>query len=99
MFRLSLVVANRGYFSSGGTQASLCSGLSCCGAWALGCVGSVFVAHRLSCPEARAIFPDQGSNPCALYWQVDSSALDHWGSLYPLRLSKLALDNPSTRKA
>ena len=35
-------------------------------AWA-----SAVVAHRLSCPVTCRIFPDQGSNPCSLHWQVD----------------------------
>ena len=30
------------------------------------------VAHGLSCSAACGIFPDQGSNPCALHWQADS---------------------------
>ena len=34
--------------------------------------GSVVVAHGLSCSAACGIFPDQGSNPCPLRWQVDS---------------------------
>ena len=29
-------------------------------------------AHGLSGSEARAVFPDQGLNPCPLHWQVDS---------------------------
>ena len=37
--------------------------------WSL---GSVVVVHRLSCSEACEIFPDQGSNPCLLHWQMDS---------------------------
>ena len=32
--------------------------------------GSV-VGHRLSCPTAGGVFPDQGSNPCPLRWQAD----------------------------
>ena len=36
------------------------------------CVGSVLVAHGLSCSVACGIFPDQGSNPCFLHWQADS---------------------------
>ena len=28
------------------------------------------MTHRLSCSKARGIFPDQGSNPCRLYWQA-----------------------------
>ena len=35
-------------------------------------VGSVVVAHGLSCSAARGIFPDQGLNPCPLHWQADS---------------------------
>ena len=34
--------------------------------------GSVVVAHGLSCSTACGIFPDQGSNPCPLHWQLDS---------------------------
>ena len=41
--------------------------------------GSAALAHRLCCPAARGIFPDQGSNPCLLHWQVDSSPLSHHG--------------------
>ena len=70
--------------SNWGVWASHCSGFSCCRAWALGGMGSVVAApgpwstglivvvHRLSCPEAWGIFTDQGSNWCALHWQVDS---------------------------
>ena len=66
--------------------------LSCCGARALGhlgsaavapglwSVGSVVVAHGLSSP-ACAIFPDQGSNPCLLHWSVDSLPPGHLGKL------------------
>ena len=43
--------------------------------------GSLVVAHRLSCSEARGIFPSQGSNPCLLHWQAVSSPLSHQGSL------------------
>ena len=34
--------------------------------------GSVAVAHRLSCPAACGIFPDQGLNPCCLNLLVGS---------------------------
>ena len=73
--------------------------LLCCGTRALGRVGLITVAHRLSscssqalstgltvvayglsCSVACEIFPDQGSNPCLLHWQVDSLPLDHQGS-------------------
>ena len=33
---------------------------------------SVVAVHGLSCSAACGIFPDQGSNPCPLHWQVDS---------------------------
>ena len=52
----------RGLLSSCGAWASHCGGFSCCRASALGHTGSVVVAHRLSCPTAHGIFPDQGSN-------------------------------------
>ena len=35
------------------------------------------MAHELSCSVACGIFPDQGSNPCPLHWQVDSQPLRH----------------------
>ena len=44
----------------------------CCRAQALGACASVVVALGLSCSSACGIFPDQGSNPCSLHWQVDS---------------------------
>ena len=42
--------------------------------------GSIVVAHRLSCCEGCGILPDQGSNPCLLYWQAGSPALRYQGS-------------------
>ena len=36
------------------------------------CLGSVAVAHGLSCSTACGICHDQGTNPCPLHWQVDS---------------------------
>ena len=64
-----------------------CVGFSCCGAQAPGRVGfsscsPQALGHRLnscgahgpSCSEACGIFLDQGSNPCLLHWQVDSTA-------------------------
>ena len=52
---------------------------------------SLVAEHRLqmcrlsSCgsraqPLRGGILPDQGSNPCALHWQVDSQPLRHQGS-------------------
>ena len=79
---LSLVVA------SGGHSSSRCAGLSLSRPVLLGSTGSrragsVIVAHGPSCSAACGIFPDQGSNPCALHWQADSEPLRHQGS--PLR--------------
>ena len=76
---LSLVVA------SGGHSSSRCVGLSL--SWPLLLrstgsrrAGSVVVAHGPSCSATCGIFPDQGSNPCPLYWQADSQPLHHQGS-------------------
>jgi len=44
------------------------------GAWA-----SRVVMRWLSCSETCGIFADQGSNSRLLYWQVDSSPLNHPG--------------------
>ena len=38
------------------------------------------VAHGLSCPVARGMVPDQGSNPRLPHWQVDAYPLQHQGS-------------------
>ena len=43
-------------------------GLRSCGSWALR-PGWLRACER-SCSEARAIFPDQASNPCPLHWQA-----------------------------
>ena len=68
--RLSLVAA------SGGYSSLRCTGFSL--RWLLLLqsmgskrVGSVVVAHSVSCSAACGIFPDEGSNPCLLHWQVD----------------------------
>ena len=57
-----------------GMQASVVAAhsLSFCGPQAL--------EHRLSCPEACGIFPDQGSNLYPLHCKVDSQPLGHQGS-------------------
>ena len=44
------------------------------------CTGSAVVACGLSCSMACGILLDQRSNPCPLYWQVDSYPLHHQGS-------------------
>ena len=76
---LSLVAA------SGGHSSSRCAGLSLSQPLLLRSTGSrragsVVVAHEPSCSAACGIFPDQGSNPCALHWQADSQPLRHQGS-------------------
>ena len=49
--------------------------------------GSVVVAHELSYPEACGVFPDQGSNLCALHWQTDSQlVVDDQGSPWDMIL-------------
>ena len=54
-------------------------------AWA-----SAVVAQGLRCPMACGIFPDQESNLCLLYWQVDSLPLGHQRSpLIPSSLKPL----------
>ena len=58
--------------SGGSAQAPLRSGFSCCRTQALGVWASAVAACGLSCLTACIIFPDQGSNPCPLHWQVDS---------------------------
>ena len=76
---LSLVVASKGHSSS------RCAGLSLSRPLLLRSTGSrragsVTAAHGTSCSAACGIFPDQGSNPCALHWQADSQPLHHQGS-------------------
>ena len=41
--------------------------------------GSIVVMRGVSCSKARGIFPDQGSNPRPLHWQVESLPLSHQG--------------------
>ena len=79
MWGLSLVEA------SGGHSSSPCVGLSLSRPLPLRSTGSrrtgsVIVAHGPSRSAACGIFPDQGSNPCALHWQADSQPLCHQGS-------------------
>ena len=45
------------------------------------------MVHGLSCPTVCAIFPDQGSNPCLLGWQVDSLPLSYQRS--PISFSRI----------
>ena len=65
-------------------------GYSRCAAWApvrVCCCGARTLEFRLSSGSTRAqlpcacgIFPDQGSNPHLLHWQVESLLLSHQGS-------------------
>ena len=76
---LSLVVA------SGGHSSSRCAGFSPSrplSLWSTGSrrAGTAIVAHGPRCSAACGIFPDQGSNLCALHWQADSQPLRHQGS-------------------
>ena len=71
--------------ASGGHSSSRCAGLLLSRPlllWSTSsrCAGSAIVAHGPSCSAACGIFPDQGSNPCALHWQADSQPLRHQGS-------------------
>ena len=60
--------------------ASHCGCFSYCWAWALDVQVSVAMARRLSWSMACGMLPDQGLNPCLLYWQVDPLPLKHQGS-------------------
>ena len=64
--------SDQGLYSSCSAWASHCSGFSCWRARALECMGSLVVAHGLSCPMTCGIFLDQGLNLCPLHWQEDS---------------------------
>ena len=57
-----------------GLFVAACRLLSSYDAGAPDCMGSVVAARGFSCPAACGIcmFPDQGLNPCALHWKVDS---------------------------
>ena len=69
---LSLVVTNRGY-SLIVVHGLLIVVASLVVEHRVQCVPvSVAAALRLSCPSACGIFPDQGSSPGPLNWQVDS---------------------------
>ena len=78
--------SERGLLFGYGARVSHHSGFSGCRGWAPGAWASVVVAHGLSCSTACRILPDQGSNPCLLHWQVDSSPLDHQGNSWSLTL-------------
>ena len=75
----SVVVAGGGYSLDTIYWTSHCCGFSCCRAQALEPLGFSSCGTWLSCPTARGIFLDQGSNPCTLLWQADSLPLSHQG--------------------
>ena len=58
--------------------------LSILSVWVSHCGGFSRAVHGLSCSTTGWIFPDQGSNPCALHCQAGSYPLYHQGS--PLSL-------------
>ena len=66
-------------------------GLQACEHQQLQHAGLVVAALGLSCPKACGIFPDRGSDPCLLHWQMDSLPLSHQGS--PL-LSEFLISHP-----
>ena len=71
--------------ASGGHSPSRCTGLPLSRPLPLQSTGSrhagsVAVTHGPSRSAACGIFPDRGTNPCPLHWQVDSQPLRHQGS-------------------
>ena len=73
--RLFSGCGKQGPLSSCCVWSSRCCGFSHCGAQALGHVVFSSCGAQLRWTSARGIFPDQGSNPCLLHWQVDSLPL------------------------
>ena len=72
------------------------TGFSSCSSWALECRLSS-MAHGFSGSEACGSFPDQGSNPCPLRWQVDSYPPYHQQVLFSYMSSlwvKIACQSP-----
>lgn len=69
----------RGLPSSYNAGASHCRGFTSCRVHAPGRMGSVTVAHGLSCLTICGIFLDRGLNLCTLHCQVNSSSLNHQG--------------------
>ena len=62
---------------SGGYSLLRCMGFSLQRLLLLQSTGSTVVVLGLSCSVACGIFPNQGWNPCPLYWQVHSYPLYH----------------------
>ena len=76
MHKLSLV-AESGYYSLVVVCGLLISVASLVEHGLKGAKAFIVVVHGLSCPAAREIFPEEGSNLCPLHWQVDSQPLNH----------------------
>lgn len=84
--RLCLVGVSRGCSNYCSAWASHCGGLSCHGAWALGCMGPRSCGPGLSSCGSWALehtglrvlqhvgshLPRPGIEPCPLHWQVES---------------------------
>ena len=75
---------------------------SCCRAQFLGCTGSVVVAHGLSCPIARGMFPEGRSDQCPWHWRAGSSPMSpreapppSFLSTHPLSSVALPCDAPA----
>ena len=73
---LSLVAANRVFFSNCSAWASCCSGLSCCGAQVLGECASVAVAGGLSSWGSHAI--EHGLSSCGTRGLVAPQHVGSW---------------------
>lgn len=98
------LVAARGHSLVSVSGATLCcharashhGDFSFYGAQAVRHKGPAVGAHRLSSLRADGIFPDQGSNPCSLYWQADSYPLDQGSQvgmiLIPPQKKKLCIE-------
>ena len=67
----------QGRFFFMGASLGAKQGLQAPGFCKLWGVASGVVVHGLSCSVACVIFPDQGLNPHAPHWQVDSYPLSH----------------------
>ena len=95
-----------GLLPSCGARASHVAASLVCRAQALGLAGfsscssrlqstaSAVVTHGLNCSAACEIFPDQGSNPCLLHRQADSSPLSQEGSPRAPTLKKNTVFKP-----
>ena len=79
LFWLHWISTAAGWASSSCSKPGYAS-LRWCVKLGLQSTGSVAAGHRLGCPRACGIFPNQGENPGPLHGQEDSSPLDCQGS-------------------